>query len=230
MSAPNIPNNTIRHNLFDVYRPDYPVTVPIISQAPTLGSAPRNVFTTYSSNPQSRSVQKSTVNNSMSNFSLVTTSNITQQNANNTANHPTFNNLFQSLLSYVNTIASGQNGNLFTSFRPAQLTYQSNNIRITLPTSVSLVSPHVTVNSNALRSSNPTSSHNNMNNGTQSTITTTAATAAATTTTKTTTATTTGRFSKAMSTESLFVSTNLIPCNGMKKLGAMTFLRWAAGL
>ncbi|CAH8867387.1 unnamed protein product [Trichobilharzia szidati] len=178
----------------------------------------------------------------MSNFSLVTTSNITQQNANNTANHPTFNNLFQSLLSastsqqasmppanvtgYVNTIASGQNGNLFTSFRPAQLTYQSNNIRITLPTSVSLVSPHVTVNSNALRSSNPTSSHNNMNNGTQSTITTTAATA--TTTTKTTTATTTGRFSKAMSTESLFVSTNLIPCNGMKKLGAMTFLRWAA--
>ncbi|CAH8620850.1 unnamed protein product [Schistosoma curassoni] len=169
----------------------------------------------------------------MSNFPLVTTSNIVQSNANAFANYPAFNSIFQTLLrgtnpsqvtiappnvsGYVNTVA-GPNGNLFTGFRPTQLSYQPN-IRITAPGIISSGSTHSTVNSVALRSTNCTT-RNNVNS--TSTCTTTATT--------TCNSLTTSRTANP-SVESLFVSSNFVSVsdsiNRTRKLGAAAFVRWA---
>ncbi|VDP76691.1 unnamed protein product [Schistosoma curassoni] len=237
MSTPNLPNSTIRSGLpFELCRSDYSLPIPVISQASSLVSVPRNVFNAYPSTAQSRGsnvLQKPTVSNSMSNFPLVTTSNIVQSNANAFANYPAFNSIFQTLLrgtnpsqvtiappnvsGYVNTVA-GPNGNLFTGFRPTQLSYQPN-IRITAPGIISSGSTHSTVNSVALRSTNCTT-RNNVNS--TSTCTTTATT--------TCNSLTTSRTANP-SVESLFVSSNFVSVsdsiNRTRKLGAAAFVRWA---
>ncbi|TNN05799.1 E3 SUMO-protein ligase pli1 isoform 1 [Schistosoma japonicum] len=235
MSAPNLPNGTLRPGLpFELCRSDYSLPVPVISQASSLVSAPRNVYNTYPSNSQSRGVnvlQKSTVSTSTSSFSLVGTSNIVQSNANSFANYPAFNTIFQTLLrgtnsqvsippanvtGYVNTVA-GPNGNLFTGFRPTQLSYQPN-VRITAPANVSSVSNHGTMNSVALKSTTCNARNN---------ITSTPACVATSATT-----TCSSPAASRTSVESLFVPNNLIPVpdstNEIRKLGAITFLRWAA--
>ncbi|CAH8603785.1 unnamed protein product [Schistosoma intercalatum] len=237
MSTPNLPNSTIRSGLpFELCRSDYSLPIPVISQASSLVSVPRNVFNAYPSTAQSRGsnvLQKPTVSNSTSNFPLVTTSNIAQSNANAFANYPAFNSIFQTLLrgtnpsqvtiappnvsGYVNTVA-GPNGNLFTGFRPTQLSYQPN-IRITAPGIISSGSTHGTVNSVALRSTNCTT-RNNINS--TSTCTTTATT--------TCNSLTTSRAANP-SVESLFVSSNFVSVsdsiNRTRKLGAAAFVRWA---
>ncbi|CAH8616198.1 unnamed protein product [Schistosoma guineensis] len=227
MSTPNLPNGTIRSGLpFELCRSDYSLPIPVISQASSLVSVPRNVFNAYPSTAQSRGsnvLQKPTV----------TTSNIAQSNANAFANYPAFNSIFQTLLrgtnpsqvtiappnvsGYVNTVA-GPNGNLFTGFRPTQLSYQPN-IRITAPGIISSGSTHGTVNSVALRSTNCTT-RNNVNS--TSTCTTTATT--------TCNSLTTSRAANP-SVESLFVSSNFVSVsdsiNRTRKLGAAAFVRWA---
>ncbi|RTG82824.1 uncharacterized protein DC041_0006364, partial [Schistosoma bovis] len=237
MSTPNLPNSTIRSGLpFELCRSDYSLPIPVISQASSLVSVPRNVFNVYPSTAQSRGsnvLQKPTVSNSTSNFPLVTTSNIAHSNANAFANYPAFNSIFQTLLrgtnpsqvtiappnvsGYVNTVA-GPNGNLFTGFRPTQLSYQPN-IRITAPGIISSGSTHGTVNSVALRSTNCTT-RNNVNS--TSTCTTTATT--------TCNSLTTSRTANP-SVESLFVSSNFVSVsdsiNRTRKLGAAAFVRWA---
>ncbi|CAH8593906.1 unnamed protein product [Schistosoma mattheei] len=237
MSTPNLPNGTIRSGLpFELCRSDYSLPIPVISQASSLVSVPRNVFNAYPSTAQSRSsnvLQKPTVSNSTSNFPLVTTSNIAQSNANAFANYPAFNSIFQTLLrgtnpsqvtisppnvsGYVNTVA-GPNGNLFTGFRPTQLSYQPN-IHITAPGIISSGSTHGTVNSVALRSTNCTT-RNNVNS--TSTYTTTATTTCNSLTTSRTVN---------PSVESLFVSSNFVSVsdsiNRARKLGAAAFVRWA---
>ncbi|CAH8601370.1 unnamed protein product [Heterobilharzia americana] len=237
MTAPNLPNGAFRPGLsFELCRADYSIPVPVISQAPSLVSAPRNAFNTYHSNTHSRGanlVVKSTVSGSSSNFSLVTTSNISQSNVNNFANYPAFSSIFQTLLrgsntsqvpiapanvsGYVNAVA-GPNGNLFTGFRPAQLSYQSN-INISAPACIPTGPTHVTVSSVTLNSVN-CSSRNNISAAPKVAITHSYTP-------------TNSRRSVASSVESLFVSTNLMAVsdsttNGMRKLGAMAFLRWAA--
>ncbi|CAH8550485.1 unnamed protein product [Schistosoma turkestanicum] len=238
MSTPNLPDGTIRSGLpFDFCLSDYALPVPVISQASSLVSAPRNVFNAYPSNAQSRGnniLQKPTVSNSTSNFSLVTTNNITQSNTNSFANYPAFNSIFQTLLrgtnssqvtvspsnvsGYINTI-TGPTGNLFTGFRPTQLPYQSN-MRITTPGIVSSGSTHGTVNSVALKSTNY-NTRNNMNSTPTCTTVVTTTCSSLTTTSRTPVA----------SVDSLFISSNLVPVpnsiNGMQKLGPMAFLRWA---
>ncbi|CAH8638191.1 unnamed protein product [Schistosoma rodhaini] len=237
MSTPNLPNGNIRSGLpFELCRSDYSLPIPVISQASPLVSVPRNVFNAYPSSTQSRGsnvLQKPTVSNSTSNFSLVTTSNIAQSNTNTFANYPAFNSIFQTLLrgtnpsqvtisppnvsGYVNTVA-GPNGNLFTGFRPTQLSYQPN-IRITAPGIISSGSTHGTVNSVALRSTNYTTRN--------SVISTSTCTTTATTTCNSLTTSRTAN----PSVESLFVSSNLVPVsdsiNRTQKLGATAFLRWA---
>lgn len=55
MSTPNLPNSTIRSGLpFELCRSDYSLPIPVISQASSLVSVPRNVFNAYPSTAQSR--------------------------------------------------------------------------------------------------------------------------------------------------------------------------------